>query len=178
MENKNQNCTAFGSEHVAEKLNFITKQSRKMMTGQYTPFAEDMAMDSVEKALKHVENFKGSEAQFNAWLKQIVKNTCTDFLRRKKTIRTTDGDIVAFSDKKSKVFTENDTSKVDGEKASLKKALKLLDDKTKEILFLKHYYNCSGREISCYLGIKELHVSVYHARAIKTLKNEMTRLNY
>lgn len=176
MENKNQNCTAFGSEHVAEKLNFITKQSRKMMTGQYTPFAEDMAMDSVEKALKHVENFKGSEAQFNAWLKQIVKNTCTDFLRRKKTIRTIDGDIVAFSDKKSKVFTENDTSKVDGEKASLKKALKLLDDKTKEILFLKHYYNCSGREISCYLGIKELHVSVYHARALKALKHEMAKL--
>ena len=178
MENKKQNCITFGSEQVANKLKFITKQSCILMSGHFAPFAEDMAMDSVEKALKNVANFKGSEVQFQAWLKQIVKNTCTDFLRRKKTFRTADGDIEAFSDNKSKVFAENDTSKVDSEKAFLKQVLKKLDDKTKEILFLKHYYNFSGREISCYLGIKEPHVSVYLGRALKNLKNKMTRLNY
>ena len=178
MENKNQNCTTFGSEHVAEKLKFITKQSRILMYGHFAPFAEDMAMDSVEKALKNVANFKGSEVQFQAWLKQIVKNTCTDFLRRKKTFRTADGDIEAFSDNKSKVFAENDTSKVDSEKAFLKRALKNLDDKQKEIIFLKYFFKYSGREISNYMGIKEPHVSVYLGRALKNLKNEMTLLNY
>ena len=178
MENKKQNCITFGSEHVANKLKFITKQSRILMTGQFAPFAEDMAMDSVEKALKNVANFKGSEVQFQAWLKQIVKNTCTDFLRRKKTFRTADGDIVAFSDNKSKVFTENDTSKIDSEKAVLKLAIKNLDDKQKEIIFLKYFFKFSGREISTYLGVKEPHVSVYLGRAIKSLTREITRLNF
>jgi len=178
MENKNQNCITFGSEQVANKLKFITKQSRILMTGQFAPFAEDMAMDSVEKALKNVANFKGSEVQFQAWLKQIVKNTCTDFLSRKKTFRTADGDIEAFSDNKSNVFTENDNSKIHSEKAFLKRALKNLDNKQKEIIFLKYFFKFSGREISNYMGIKEPNVSVYLSRAIKSLTREITRLNY
>ena len=178
MENKNQNCIRFGSEHVADKLKFITKQSRNLMTGEFTHFAEDMAMDSVVKALKHVENFKGTEAQFNAWLKQIVKNTCTDFLRRKKTVRTADGDIVAFSDKMSSHFTENNSADLNAEKALLKQGLKNLNDKQQKIILLKYYFNCSGREISNYLGIKEPHVSVYLGRAMKSLTHEITRLNF
>jgi DNA-directed RNA polymerase specialized sigma subunit len=48
-----------------------------------------------------------------------------------------------------------------------------LPEKQKLVVLLKVKFNCSGREISEFAGIPELHVSAYHSKAKATLRNRL-----
>lgn len=135
---------------------------------------EDITQEVFVKVWKNLKKFD-KKRSFKTWIFTIAKNTCLDWLKRKRTI--------SFSElehtEKSESFLENivDTNPLPNELLEkqdladlLNKALKKLSPKYRMVLFLRYNDHLTFKEISEILEEPLNTVKSRHQRAIAELK--------
>jgi len=141
--------------------------------------AEDITQEAFVKAWKNLKRFN-QQKSFKTWIFAIVKNSCIDFLKKKKTIP-----FSAFSARGGSAFggenkfaeTLADPSPLPGEllerksiREILAKAIEKLSLKYRKVLSLHYNDNLAFREIAESLGEPLNTVKSRHRRALTTLK--------
>jgi RNA polymerase sigma-70 factor (ECF subfamily) len=129
--------------------------------------AEDLTQEIFLKMWRNLKKFK-KEKNFKSWLFTIAKNTCFDFLRKKKKIS-----ILSLKDYIQLVDPQNLTKEI-FEKESLKekiqKSIEKLSFKTKEVLNLYYTKGLTFREIAEISGESVNTIKSRHRRAILILR--------
>jgi RNA polymerase sigma-70 factor (ECF subfamily) len=129
--------------------------------------AEDLAQEIFLKMWRNLKKFK-KEKNFKSWLFTIAKNTCFDFLRKKKrslTLNVENLKIIAdFTPSPIEIFEkENLMEKLKGE-------IEKLPFKMKQVMDLYYNSGLNFREISEILGEPVNTIKSRHRRAISRLK--------
>jgi len=134
--------------------------------------AEDLTQETFLKVWRNLKKFK-KEKNFENWLFTIAKNTCFDFLRKKRKnliLNAENLEIVAD-------LTPSLLEKIEKESLleKLKKEIENLPFKMKEVINLHYNFNLNFREISEILGEPMNTVKSRHKRAISKLKRSILR---
>ncbi|WHH58792.1 RNA polymerase sigma factor [Petroclostridium sp. X23] len=129
---------------------------------------EDLVSEIFLKVTQKIFSFDASKASFNTWIFVIAKNTLTDYFRRQKK-------CVSLDDSTNSVlitvdFEEQYKEIVNEDRKILYKALSQLDDRTRQVLYLKYFGELNNREISKVTGINESTVSTIFVRGKKKMK--------
>ena len=128
--------------------------------------SEELTQETFYKAVKRINTYKG-ECKMSVWLCQIAKNLWYDQCRKnKKIINTTDIDLfnIESQDKVEEEVVSND------EKVSLYKKMQLLDDKTREVMYLRITGELSFKEIGVIMNKTENWARVTFYRGKSKLK--------
>jgi RNA polymerase sigma-70 factor (ECF subfamily) len=132
--------------------------------------AEDLTQEIFLKMWKNLKKFK-KEKNFKSWLFTIAKNTCFDFLRKKKrslTLNVENLEIIAD-------FTPSLIEMIEKENLmeKLKRKIEELSFKMKQVMDLYYNSGLNFREISEILGEPVNTVKSRHRRAISKLKKSI-----
>jgi RNA polymerase sigma-70 factor (ECF subfamily) len=141
--------------------------------------AQDLTQEIFLKMWRNLKKFdrnknlapyrtKGSGSGFKSWLFTIAKNTCYDYLRKKKKdLAFNVEDWFSFEDSK---ILPDEISEKNFLLEDIKKTFEKLSSKAKEILNLYYFEGLNFREISEFLGESINTVKSRHSRAIKKIK--------
>ncbi len=112
--------------------------------------AEEMVQEVFLKALRKIHSLKDRNLA-KVWLARIARNTCLDFLKRKKTISTFQKTSLQPDEQKN-----NPESIIinRGLKEQLTQAINSLSWKYRKVFVLKEYGDLSYQEIAGTLNIK------------------------
>lgn len=128
--------------------------------------SEELTQETFYKAVKKIDTYKG-ECKMSVWLCQIAKNLWYDECRKNKKIISTEEnslfDIQALDTVEEKVIAND-------EKMSLYKKMQLLDDKTREVMYLRISGELSFKEIGIILNKTENWARVTFYRGKNRLK--------
>lgn len=127
--------------------------------------SEELTQETFYKAVQKINTYKG-ECKISVWLCQIAKNLWYDQCRRKKNIINIEEelfDIQAIETTESQVI-ENE------EKILLYKKLQKLDEKTREVIYLRITGELSFKEIGTILNKTENWARVTFYRGKNKLK--------
>lgn len=125
--------------------------------------AEELTQETFYRAVKKIDKFKG-ECKVQVWLCQIAKNLWIDELKRNK--RYAD---IETKDVEAKENTEN-LIILGNEKINLFKKMQNLDEKTKEVIYLRLTGDLSFKEIGDILNKSENWARVTFYRGKQKLK--------
>lgn len=128
--------------------------------------SEELTQETFYKAVKKIHTYKG-ECKISVWLCQIAKNLWYDEYRKnKKVIDTKEKDLVNIHslDLIEEQVIEND------EKISLYQKMQILDDKTREVMYLRITGELSFKEIGIILNKTENWARVTFYRGKSKLK--------
>ena len=128
--------------------------------------SEELTQETFYKAVKKINTYKG-ECKMSVWLCQIAKNLWYDQCRKnKKIINITDIDLfnIESQDNVEEEIVSND------EKLSLYKKMQLLDDKTREVMYLRITGELSFKEIGVIMNKTENWARVTFYRGKNKLK--------
>jgi RNA polymerase sigma-70 factor (ECF subfamily) len=134
--------------------------------------AEDLTQEIFLKMWRNLKKFK-KEKNFKSWLFTIAKNTCFDFLRKKRRnliLNAENLEIVAD-------LAPSLLEKLEKESLleKLKKEIEKLPFKMKEVIDLRYNFGLNFGEISEILGEPMNTVKSRHKRAISKLKRSILR---
>jgi RNA polymerase sigma-70 factor (ECF subfamily) len=124
--------------------------------------AEDVAQQALLKGLTDIEKLRDSE-QFGAWIGQIAKNLCVDFIRRQK--RKQKGLL-------HRALAQRQDS---GEYRELEAALVKLPQEHRLVLMLYYFDGRSAKNIAEALAISQQLVCTRLSRARKQLRELLQR---
>ncbi len=128
--------------------------------------SEELTQETFYKAVKKIDTYKG-ECKMSVWLCQIAKNLWYDECRKnKKNIITEENSLF---DLKTLYTVEEEVISND-EKMSLYKKMQLLDDKTREVMYLRISGELSFKEIGIILNKTENWARVTFYRGKNQLK--------
>lgn len=128
--------------------------------------SEELTQETFYKAVKKINTYK-SECKMSVWLCQIAKNLWYDECRKnKKVVNTEENDLlnVQALDTIEEQVVAND------EKISLYKKMQTLDDKTREVMYLRITGELSFKEIGIILNKTENWARVTFYRGKNKLK--------
>lgn len=128
--------------------------------------AEDLTQETFCKAVKKIGTFKG-ECKISVWLCQIAKNLWYNELKKNKKMEQTNEEeiFLMISEEKTEdtvIFNEN--------KIELYKRLQFLDEKTREVIYLRITGELSFKEIASILNKTESWARVTFYRGKQKLK--------
>lgn len=130
--------------------------------------AEELTQETFYRAVKKIHTFKG-DCKISVWLCQIAKNLWYDECRKhKKTIKTNEDGFLEIQ-----AANDNDTEEKviqNDEKMSLYKKLQKLDEKTREVIYLRITGELSFKEIGTILNQTENWARVTFYRGKQKLK--------
>jgi RNA polymerase sigma-70 factor (ECF subfamily) len=144
--------------------------------------AEDLTQEIFLKMWRNLKKFdrnkklapyrtEGSGSGFKSWLFTIAKNTCFDFLRKKKrslTLNIENLEIIAdFTPSPIEMFEKEDLME------KLKREIEKLPFKMKQVMDLYYNSGLNFREISEILGEPVNTIKSRHRRAISRLKKSI-----
>ena len=113
--------------------------------------AEELTQEVYIKAFKKIGSLNNSR-HLKEWLFKIAKNTCLDYLRKKRWKRL-------FRFKFNEGYMDHNSPELltikNEQLQILKEAIKSLPQKYREIFVLREYGQLSYKEIAAILGIKE-----------------------
>ena len=113
--------------------------------------SEELTQETFYKAVKKIDTYKG-ECKMSVWLCQIAKNLWYDQCRKnKKFVDTKEVDLLnvqALHTLEERVISND-------EKISLYKKIQKLDDKTREVIYLRITGELSFKEIGTILNKTE-----------------------
>jgi len=132
--------------------------------------AEDITQETFVKVWRNFKKFN-QKKKFKTWIFQIAKNTCFDFLRKKKKISTLSLEKYFYLVDLNPLPTE--ISEKESLKEKIQEAIEKLSSKTREILNLYYNQGLTFREIAQTLNEPINTVKSRHRRAIETLKNRL-----
>ena len=128
--------------------------------------SEELTQETFYKAVKKIDTYKG-ECKISVWLCQIAKNLWYDECRKKKKLICTEEsklyDIQELYTLEEKIL-DND------EKILLYKKMQKLDQKTKEVMYLRLTGDLSFKEIGVILNRTENWARVTFYRGKNQLK--------
>jgi len=137
--------------------------------------AEDITQDVFLKVWKNLKKFD-QKRSFKTWIFTIAKNSCIDYLRKKKTIP-----ISNFDNEKGENIVANklrDSAPLPDELFEIKnfstpmlKALKKLSAQSQKILYLRYKDNFKFKEIASALSEPLNTVKSRHRRAVLELRS-------
>ena len=128
--------------------------------------SEELTQETFYKAVKKINTYKG-ECKISVWLCQIAKNLWYDECRKnKKVINTEENDLlnIEILDTIEEQVIAND------EKMLLYKKMQLLDDKTREVMYLRITGELSFKEIGIIMNKTENWARVTFYRGKNQLK--------
>lgn len=111
-----------------------------------TEDALDMSQDAFVKAFRALRGYDTGRPFF-AWFYVILRNTCFNFLRRRKRERTISLDYAPAD----AVATEDEARRADI-KRQVWRAIASLPDGTREVMILKYFEEMSYKEIAETIG--------------------------
>ena len=128
--------------------------------------SEELTQETFYRAIKKIHTFKGN-CKISVWLCQIAKNLWYDELRKNKKIQDIkEEELVAT---KAKEETEKEVI-ANEEKIQLYRKMQKLDEKTREVMYLRITGELSFKEIGDILGNTENWARVTFYRGKQKLK--------
>lgn len=127
--------------------------------------AEELTQETFYRAVKKIDKFKG-ECKVQVWLCQIAKNLWYDELKRSKKHENIDDISVELAGKED---TEQAVI-LNATKMDLYKRMQTLDEKTKEVVYLRLTGELSFKEIGAILNKTETWARVTFYRGKQKLK--------
>lgn len=128
--------------------------------------SEELTQETFYKAVKKINTYKG-ECKMSVWLCQIAKNLWYDQCRKnKKNIDLEEMEALSFQDSN----TVEDKIISNEEKISIYKKMQNLDDKTREVMYLRITGELSFKEIGVILNKTENWARVTFYRGKNKLK--------
>lgn len=128
--------------------------------------SEELTQETFYKAVKKINTYKG-ECKMSVWLCQIAKNLWIDQCRKNKKISNlSEEDLINITEQKS--LEEKIIS--DDEKISLYKRMQKLDEKTREVMYLRISGELTFKEIADILNKTETWERVTFYRGKNQLK--------
>ena len=128
--------------------------------------SEELTQETFYKAVKKINTYKG-ECKMSVWLCQIAKNLWYDQCRKnKKNIDLEEMEALCFHDSN----TVEDKIISNEEKISIYKKMQNLDDKTREVMYLRITGELSFKEIGVILNKTENWARVTFYRGKNKLK--------
>ena len=125
--------------------------------------SEELTQETFYRAVKKINTYKG-ECKMSVWLCQIAKNLWYDECRKNKKITNIKEDnIQAIDTLEEDVIANN-------EKMLLYKKMQLLDEKTREVMYLRITGELSFKEIGSILNKTETWARVTFYRGKSSLK--------
>ena len=125
--------------------------------------AEDIAADVFVKVFEKIGSFDESKASLSTWIYTITRNTLTDYFRTRKVF----DEIQELSE--DDASTEDDVCKAEMLEI-LTKALEALDERERDIVVFRYYFNKQLKDIASQMGISYAYVRVLHNRALQNLR--------
>lgn len=126
--------------------------------------SEELTQETFYKAVKKIDTYKG-DCKMSVWLCQIAKNLWYDQCRKnKKIVETKDLTNIHDADLVEDSVISND------EKMNLYKKMQKLDDKTREVMYLRITGELSFKEIGIILNQTENWTRVTFYRGKNKLK--------
>ena len=128
--------------------------------------SEELTQETFYKAVKKIDTYKG-ECKMSVWLCQIAKNLWYDECRKnKKVINTEEKDLLNIQ----ALDTIEGQVVANDEKISLYKKMQTLDNKTREVMYLRITGELSFKEIGIILKKTENWARVTFYRGKNQLK--------
>ncbi|MEY8119360.1 RNA polymerase sigma factor [Falsihalocynthiibacter sp. BN13B15] len=126
--------------------------------------AEDVTQEAMLRLWKIAPDWRQGEAQVSTWLYRVVRNLCTDRLRKKRGVGL-DEIAEPFDDSPSAV----EVMLNEGRAAALRQALGALPERQREAVILRHIDGLSNPEIAEILEITTEAVESLTARGKRSL---------
>lgn len=129
--------------------------------------AEELTQETFYKAVKKINTYKG-ECKMSVWLCQIAKNLWYDQCRKNKTIKNAqENDLLQIQNEQNSAEEQIISNE---EKISLYKKMQELDEKTREVIYLRITGELSFKEIGNILNKTENWARVTFYRGKNKLK--------
>ena len=138
---------------------------------QNKEIAEELTQETFYKAIKGVRKFKG-KCKVSSWLCQIAKNVWSDYLNKEKKINTVSFDNYYVNNLLIEKTLENEIEDRN-EVINLYKQIHKLDEKTKEVFYLRIKGEFSFKEIGDILDKSEEWARITFYRGKIKLKEEL-----
>ena len=128
--------------------------------------SEELTQETFYRAVRKIDKYKG-ECKISVWLCQIAKNLWYDECRKnKRTINTREDCLIDIQE----TNTLEEEVIANDEKMLLYKKMQLLDDKTREVMYLRLSGELSFKEIGIILNKTENWARVTFYRGKNQLK--------
>lgn len=127
--------------------------------------SEELTQETFYKAVKKIDTYKGN-SKISVWLCQIAKNTWYDWCRKNKRLVNMEESLFNIQD----IDTAEEKVIANEEKLSLYKKMQKLDEKTREVLYLRITGELSFKEIANILNKTENWARVTFYRGKNHLK--------
>lgn len=152
---------------VSKYSNVVHAAAYQMVSDYYQ--AQDISQETFIRAWYNISQLEDGE-KFGSWLYSIVKRVSIDWLRKSKTRQ-----ISSYSDLKDtwSDLSVEETILINERKEIVHQALKQLDEKHRNVVFMYFMSGLNTREISELLGISSNTVESRLRRARLKLKKEM-----
>lgn len=137
--------------------------------------AEDIVSNFYLKVWNWLWKYKYMK-NFSSWLRTIFRNTIKDDFKKTKEKHFSHYTKESDEELDSSLVSEENVINLlqsDYEYSKITKAIDMLDDLSKEIIYLKYIEEKSNKEISIILDITEDNVRQRNSRAIKKLKENI-----
>lgn len=131
---------------------------------QNNDISEELTQETFYRAVKKINTYRG-ECKISVWLCQIAKNLWYDYCRKNKKLMNEDE---IFSIQEMNTLEEKVIS--NDEKISLYKKMQNLDEKTREVMYLRITGELSFKEIGVILNKTENWARVTFYRGKNKLK--------
>lgn len=128
--------------------------------------SEELTQETFYRAVKKINTYRG-ECKISVWLCQIAKNLWYDYCRKNKNIGITNEDDLL---KNQPISTLEEKVISDDERISIYKKMQKLDDKTREVMYLRITGELSFKEIGAILNKTENWARVTFYRGKNKLK--------
>ena len=125
--------------------------------------SEELTQETFYKAIKKIDTFKG-DCKISVWLCQIAKNSWYDYCKKNKKIIKNEEWLLEILEENSTEIISND------EKMLLYKKLQKLNEKMREVVYLRITGELSFKEIGIILNKTENWARVTFYRAKNQLK--------
>ena len=127
--------------------------------------SEELTQETFYKAVKKIDTYKG-ECKMSVWLCQIAKNLWYDYCKKNKR-------VISVEEELFEAYSSDTTEEkviLNDEKISLFRKLQRLDEKTREVIYLRITGELSFKEIGIILNKTENWARVTFYRGKNQLK--------
>lgn len=128
--------------------------------------AEELTQETFYRAVKKIDTYKG-DCKMSVWLCQIAKNIWYDYCRKKKITTNYENDNLV---NEQSINTTEEKVIHNEEKIELYKRMQQLDEKTREVIYLRITGELSFKEIGNILNKTENWARVTFYRGKNQLK--------
>lgn len=133
--------------------------------------ADDVVSRVFERALDRLQTYNPRSGPVEAWLFGIARNAVADHFRARRWLSWLPLD--AFGERAGRDAKNEDVLAGDESRAELRRALRRLAPRERELLALKFGADMTNRAIAGHLGLGESNVAVILHRAVHKLREAL-----